>query len=197
MSPESIIIFLDMGITFLRIFSLLLFLGVIFIFWIYFSSSTVIAAKKWAPFQSTPKSVIRKALKAVNLKPNEILYDLGSGIGTGIVIAEKEFGARAIGIEYSTLLFYLSKINLFFNGVKKAKVYRENFFDVNLKEAQAIFLFLTPKAFGDLEKKFNRELKTGTRIIVYASPLPSWQPREVILLEEFKKRINLYLYVKE
>ena len=161
---------------------------------LFFSPSTVRAAFMGAPFVPTPGYIIRKGLKAAGLQAGETLYDLGSGTGKVLVIAEKEFGAKPVGFEYSTPLFFLSKINLFLRGAKNSKVLRKNFFDADLSKADVIFMFLTPKAFKKLEDKFRRELKPGVRVIAYSSPLLFWQPKEIISLPERGKDINLYLY---
>ncbi len=103
-----------------------IFIGIAVLFLlIWFSPTTVWAAFTGAPFLPTQKRVIRKALKLARLKPGEKLYDLGSGTGKVLIIAEKEFGAEAKGIEYSRPLFLFSKLNLFLHRTKRAKVYRE------------------------------------------------------------------------
>jgi len=166
---------------------------------IFFSPSSIKAAFKGAPFLPTPKSIIRKALKSANLKQGEKLYDLGCGTGRVLIIGVKEFGADATGIEYSTPLFILSKINLFLHKIKKGRVYKKDFLETNIKlsEADVVFMFLTPKAFPKLKDKFNKNLKTGTRVITFSSPLLFWQPEKIIPLKERKNKINLYLYVKK
>lgn len=150
-------------------------------------------AFKGAPFVPTPKSIIRKALKFANLKPGETLYDLGSGTGRVLVIGAKEFKAKVVGFEFSTLLFLVSKLNLFFHRIK-GNIYCKDFFKADLKEADVIFLFLSPPILFKLEEKFAKELKPGTRIVCFSSPLPSWKPNKVLPLPERKDKINLYLY---
>ena len=49
------------------------------------------------PSVPTKPDRIRKALKLVNLQPDEMLYDLGAGDGRVLLIAAREFGAKAIG----------------------------------------------------------------------------------------------------
>ena len=51
------------------------------------------------PSKPTKPDRIRKALQLVGLKTNEVLYDLGAGDGRVLLIAAKEFGAKAVGIE--------------------------------------------------------------------------------------------------
>jgi ribosomal protein L11 methylase PrmA len=97
-----------------------------------------------------------------------VIYDLGSGDGTALMIAAKEFGARGVGIEIDPLRSIFSKILLLRNGVSdKVKIKRSNFFKEDLKEADVIFVYLVPKTIERLLPKFRKELKKGTRIVSY------------------------------
>lgn len=172
-------------------------LVVLFFLFLFFSPSTIKAAIVGAPFLPTPKPTIRKALNLADLKPNEKLYDLGSGTGRTLIIASKEFGAKAIGFEYSIPLFCLSKINLFIHRAKNSVVYRKDFYEADISDADVVFLFLTPKAFKRIEDKFNKEIKQGARVVTFSSPLLFWKPKKVIPSLEKAKNINIYLYTKE
>ena len=178
----------------LFILAIILFLLVLLFF---FSPSSIKASIIGAPFLPTSKKVIRKALKLADLKPGEKLYDLGSGTGKVLIVGAREFGADVMGMEYSTPLFILSRINLFIHRIKNGKVYKKDFFknDRKLNEADVIYLFLTPKAFPKLKDKFKKELKIGTRIVVYSSPLLFWQPVKSITIE--KTKIKIFLYIKK
>ncbi|MEM2673959.1 MAG: class I SAM-dependent methyltransferase, partial [Candidatus Bathyarchaeia archaeon] len=52
-----------------------------------------------SPFVASPEPVIRRLLTMAELKPGEIFVDLGAGDGRPVIMAAKEFGAFAIGIE--------------------------------------------------------------------------------------------------
>ncbi len=173
------------------------FFVVILFFLVFFSPSTVKAAFSGAPFLPTSKKVIRKALKLADLKQDENFFDLGSGTGRALIIAAREFGARAVGFEISTPLFVFSKINLFFRKVKTATVFKESLFKADLRSADVIFLFLTPRAFKKLEGKFNKELRPGTRVVAYSSPLLFWSPEKIMPISNNGNRINLYFYIKK
>jgi len=51
------------------------------------------------PFVPTPNPVVRRMLSLADIKPGELLYDLGAGDGRIISSAVKDFGARAVGVE--------------------------------------------------------------------------------------------------
>ncbi|MBZ1356595.1 MAG: class I SAM-dependent methyltransferase [Candidatus Nealsonbacteria bacterium] len=164
---------------------------------IFFSPSSIKAALSGAPFLPTSKNIVRKALKEADLKRGEKLYDLGCGTGTVLIIGEKEFGAKVVGFEYSSPLFYLSKINFLINRIKDGIINKGDFYQADIKDADVIYLFLTPRAFKKLENKIKTETKIGARIITFSSPLLFWQPEKVVPLKERKNKINLYLYVRK
>ena len=52
-----------------------------------------------APYVSTPLSVVRQMLVLSELRPGELIYDLGSGDGRVVIMAVQDFGARGVGVE--------------------------------------------------------------------------------------------------
>lgn len=126
---------------------------------------------------STHPDRIRKALKLANLQPHETLYDLGCGHGQVLVIAAKEFGANAVGIEVGPIQCAVNWINCLRSGVRsKVKVEAGNFFKSNLKEADVVFAYLTSEFGERLEEKLLRELKSGARVVTIAFEFPNWEP---------------------
>lgn len=175
---------------------------------IFLLATTIYAAIIAAPFVATPKEHIRKAFQICHLKPGEKFYDLGSGSGRALIIASQEFGAQAQGLELSYPLYLISRINIRLRGLsKQTKVKWSNFYNEDLSRADVIFCWLTPKAFQKLNLKFNRELKTGARVITFSSALGFWQPEQEIEVplkgvKLFGKslitpsRVKLFLYSK-
>jgi len=167
-------------------------LGIAFLA-VYFSPSTVKAAVIGAPFVPATLKAVKKGLEMARLRSGETFYDLGSGTGRVLIIAAKKFSANVVGFEYSRPLYVFSRINMFLRGIK-GKVYNKNFFedDIGLEKADVIFLFLTSKAFPKLRSRLENEVRPGTRIIVYLSPLLFWEPDEEITLKD-KTRVRLYI----
>jgi tRNA A58 N-methylase Trm61 len=143
----------------------------------------------WAPWWRTSKKTARAICKLASVKKGDLIYDLGSGDGTALMIAAKEFGANGIGIEIDPFRYWVSKILLKKNSVAdKVRILRKNFFAQNLKDADVIFVYLIPKTLEKLLPKFKKELKKGTRIVsfVYEINLP---------LKEYDKENRIRLYV--
>ncbi len=145
-----------------------------------------------APILFSPKKATMKSLQICQAKPNEKFYDLGAGTGRTMLIAYKKFGLNTYGFELSPALAFMAKYNLWINGVKNSTIYLKNFYNANLSDADIIFCFLTPKAMLRLKNKFEKELKTGTRIISYAFNIPDWTP-EKIIINSYPGKIYYYL----
>jgi len=143
----------------------------------------------WAPWWRTSKKTARAICKLAKVKSGDLIYDLGSGDGTALMVAAKEFGAKGIGIEIDPLRYWISKYLLKRNSVaNKVKILRKNFFAQDLKDADVIFVYLIPKTLGKLLPKFKKELKKGTRIVsyVYEINLP---------LKDYDRKNKIRLYI--
>ncbi len=54
-------------------------------------------------FVATPQSVVEQMLELANVKPGDVVYDLGCGDGRVVITAAKHYGVRAVGIEKISL----------------------------------------------------------------------------------------------
>lgn len=143
----------------------------------------------WAPWWRTSKKTARAICKLAKVKKGDLIYDLGSGDGTALMIAASEFGAKGVGIEIDPFRYLASKILLEINDVSsKVKIVRKNFFSQNIKEADVVFVYLVPKTLEKLLPKFKKELKKGTRIISYRYKMSL--PQKGI---DKKNQIRLYI----
>lgn len=151
-----------------------------------FAITSFQAERSGAPFFPTPRRYIEEMLKAAGLKKGEVLYDLGSGTGRVLTIAEKQFGAKATGFELSTLFYLISRFNVFLSKAH-AKVYRRDFYTADLSKADVIYCFLTHRGVKRLEEKLGKELRPGSRVVSYIFPFPSWRPVKTIELNNTRK----------
>jgi len=122
----------------------------------------------WAPWWKTKKEASREICKILKMSKDDIVYDLGSGDGSFIMVAAKEFRARVIGIEIDPLRYFWSKLLIKKNRLgNRVTVKRKNFFKEDISSATIIFMYLVPKALERLRPKLIKELKSGTRIATY------------------------------
>jgi ubiquinone/menaquinone biosynthesis C-methylase UbiE len=130
-----------------------------------------------APFVQTPLEVAKKMLDLSQIKPGEVLYDLGCGDGRLIILAGKDVGAKSTGIELREDLVERARTEIKrLNLEDKVKVIQGNFFDVNISDANVITLYLTSSANERLRPKLEAELKPGARVVSHDFKVPGWKP---------------------
>lgn len=127
----------------------------------------------WAPWWQTDKKTARKMCKLAKVKSGDVVFDLGSGDGTSLIMAAKEFKARGVGIEVDPLRILLSKVFVRTQNVSdKVIIKKNNFFKEDISSANVVFMYLVPKTLYRLKKKLLSELKPGTRIVTVTYEIP-------------------------
>lgn len=142
----------------------------------------------WSPWWRTTHNRSRVICRFLKINKSDIVYDLGSGDGTFIITAAKEFGARAVGVEIDPSRAFISRVLALINGVSnRVQIVRKNFFDCDIEDATVVFMYLIPKALMMLKPKLIGELKPGTRIVtfVYMLDLP-------VVKEDLENEIYVY-----
>ena len=143
----------------------------------------------WAPWWRTSKKTARAMCKLANIQKEDVVYDLGSGEGTALLIAARDFGATGVGVEIDFSRVIFSKIILKINGLSnRVKIKRGNLFNHDISMASVIFVYLVPKTLDRLLPKFKKELKRGTRIVSYKYEMN-------LPLKKYDKENQIRLYI--
>lgn len=143
----------------------------------------------WSPWWRTNRKIARAMCQMAKVGKGDIVYDLGSGDGTSLIVAAKEFGARGVGIEIDPLRYFISSMLLHSNRLSdKVRIIRKNFYDVNISKATVVFVYLVPRVLNKLVPKFKKELKKGTRIVSFRYDID-------LPLKKYDKENDIRLYV--
>ena len=133
-----------------------------------------------APYVASPLPVVRQMLLLAELKPEDMLYDLGAGDGRAVIMAAKDFGANATGVELREDLVKRALNSVSELGLeKKVKIVHSDMFDVDINSADVIFLYLTTSANEKIRPKLETELKDGTRIVSHDYEVLGWKPSRI------------------
>jgi len=132
------------------------------------------------PWIPTREKRIRKALQLAKLQPDETLFDLGAGDGRVLLMAAKEFGAGAIGIEIGPVQCMLGWLRILISGSgQKARMRCGNFYKADISDADVVFVYATSTQTSRLLPLLERQLHSGARVVSIAADFPDWQPNIV------------------
>ncbi len=133
-----------------------------------------------APFVPSPLPVVQRMLQLADLKPGEVLFDLGAGDGRSVIMAAKAFSARAVGVEMREDLAKKALSSIHEQGLAdRVTIVNGDMFTVNLTSADVVFLYLTTSANEKIRPKLESELKEGVRVISHDYEIVGWKPEKV------------------
>jgi len=145
-----------------------------------------------ALWQPTDMVTVRRILFLAGVKPGERVIDLGCGDGRFVVVAAREFGARALGVEIDPFRVLLGRLWILMASQRSlARVVRADMYRVPLCDADVVILFLSPNANWKLQERLKKEMQPGSRVVSYYHPMWGWAPEEV---GEAKDGYPVYLY---
>lgn len=127
------------------------------------------------PYVPTPEPVVDAMLAMAEVGPADTVIDLGSGDGR-ITIAAARKGAAASGVEIDAALVDRARRNAALHGLQdRARFSNANLFDVPLRQASVVTMYLLPRINMALRPRLLTELKPGTRIVTHAFDLGDWR----------------------
>ena len=123
---------------------------------------------------------IQRALELARVQPGETVYDLGAGDGRALVIAAREFKAKAVGIEVEPLHCAVAWFRALFSGVVgRVSIRRDNLLYADLSDADVVFIYLNPDLVEKLRPQFELNLQPGTRVVSVSFPFEGWEPADM------------------
>ncbi len=142
------------------------------------------------PYVPIPKHHIATVIELANIKPNDIVIDLGSGDGRLLIAAVHAGAHKAIGFEIHPGLVRLSR-----NNVKKEHlenrihIHQKSFWHADVSNASVVTLYQISYTMKRLEQKLLDELPIGARVIAHGFKFPNWKVERTIE--------NTRLYIKK
>jgi len=145
-----------------------------------------------APWVPSSLSTVHQMLDLAEVKPDEMVYDLGCGDGRILVIAALKYRARAVGIELDPLRWTWCQFLITILGLRdKVRILYGDFFKHDLSQAEIVTCYLLPDTNKNLQAKLLQELQPGTRVVSNTFLFPG-------LIETSQKgKTRLYIFSPE
>lgn len=131
----------------------------------------------WLPSRD---DLLARMLDSVRLTADDLLVDLGAGDGKIVIAAARQYGARALGIEYNPQLADLARRLADRAGVSdKVRIVAGDIFKENFSEATVVTMYLLEELNLQLRPTLLAMIP-GTRIVSNTFSMGDWDPDEVI-----------------
>ena len=125
----------------------------------------------WVP---TTNELVSIMLRTAKVNSTDLVYDLGSGDGRIAITAAKDFGARAIGIEFNPEMAQLAQRNVDRSGVSdRVKIINGDIFLEDFSKATVVTMYLLPELNLALRPTILK-MKPGTRVTSHAFNMGDW-----------------------
>lgn len=129
------------------------------------------------PYVPTPTEVVEAMLRLAEIKPDDLLYDLGCGDGRIVIAAARTYGIRAVGIDIDAVRIGESEANAAAAGVlDKVRFIEADLFEADFSNATVITMYLLNSVNLRLRPKLLSTLKPGTRLVSHRFTMDDWRP---------------------
>jgi ribosomal protein L11 methylase PrmA len=127
----------------------------------------------WVP---TPDAVVDEMMALADVKPGDVVYDLGCGDGRLVIAAAKRGAAKAVGVDIDPERIQQAWAKAREEGLADKVTFIEgDLFKMDFSDADVVTLYLLPDLNLKLRPKI-LALRPGTRIVSHAFDMGDWKP---------------------
>jgi cyclopropane fatty-acyl-phospholipid synthase-like methyltransferase len=131
---------------------------------------------------------VKTVITLADISPGMQVIDLGSGDGR-VAIEFAKHEAIVTGYEIKPALVERSKKRVIDANVEsRVKIFNQSFWEVDLSPFELIYIYGMHSIMGKLEKKLDKEARSGTKIILNIFKLPRWKIK--------KSKDGVHVYIK-
>ena len=120
-------------------------------------------------------------LRLANVSRNDVVYDLGCGDGRIVIAAALRYGARGIGVDVDPRRVDEARANVRSANLEgRVSIVHDDLFNVGLKGATVVALYLSAEINRKLRPKLLTELGAGSRIVSNHFDMGDWKPEQTM-----------------
>lgn len=149
-----------------------------------------------APDFPTPQVVVDRMLALANVKPTDVVYDLGCGDGRILISAVKNYHCRAVGVELSRDIYDRTCLRIQSLGLTDhIQIIHGNALQTDLTPADVVTLYLMTSTNERLKPQMERYLKPGARVVSHDYEIRGWKTAKVEEIQVDGRSHKIFLYV--
>lgn len=129
-----------------------------------------------APYVATEYEVVDAMLAMADIRPDDVVVDLGSGDGRILIAAARSHGARGIGVDIDPARIREANANAQAAGVTNRVAFRrEDLFRTPIRDADVVTLYLLQEINLRLRPRLLAEMRPGARVVSHAFDMGDWR----------------------
>jgi SAM-dependent methyltransferase len=138
------------------------------------------------PYIPSRPEVVDAMLELGSISAKDVVYDLGCGDGRIVIAAAKRYGASGLGIDNQLEPLTIAESQAHWEGVSnRVKFSMGNLFDLDLRPATVVMLYLSVELNLLLRPKLLAQLRPGSRIVSNRFDMAEvWRPTRTIVVGE-------------
>ena len=155
-----------------------------------------LAQERLAPFVPSPQPVVERMLEAADVKPGDVVYDLGCGDGRIPITAAREFKAKGVGVELSKDLARQAQDQVNKLGLSnRVSIIQGDLLNVDLRPADVVTLYLLTESNERLRPILEKTLRAGARVVSHDFKIRGWKPERVDEVPVYGRMHTIYVYL--
>jgi precorrin-6B methylase 2 len=148
-----------------------------------------------APAFPTPQVVVERMLSIAQVKPGEMVYDLGCGDGRIVITAAQKFKARAVGIEIRRSIYERTVAKVASLGLQdQVRIVHGDALEADLSPADVVTLYLLTSSNERLKPVLAKYLRPSARVVSHDYEIRGWKPQNVDRMLVGGTQHVIYLY---
>ena len=147
------------------------------------------------PYEPSAPQVVQTMIELAGIRPGELVFDLGCGDGRVVIAAVRERGARGVCIDIDPGRIDEARANAARAGVADRILFiNQDLFDVDLRGADVVMLFLWPQVNLKLRPKLRAGLRPGARLVSHWHDMGDWTPDRTVRMSVDGRERPIYLW---
>jgi hypothetical protein len=127
------------------------------------------------PYIATDLQVVDAMLGLAQVRPDDMVIDLGSGDGRILISAARSLGAHGLGVDIDPARIRESTANAEEAGVSSRVTFRQqDLFETPLRDADVLTLYLLPEVNLRLRPRILSQMRPGTRVVSHDFDMGDW-----------------------
>jgi precorrin-6B methylase 2 len=148
-----------------------------------------------APVYPTPQAVVERMLTLADVRPGEMVYDLGCGDGRIVITAATKFSARAVGVEIRRDIYESTRARVASLRLSdRVRIVHGNALKTDLTQADVVTLYLLTSSNERLRPILEAQLKPGARVVSHDFEIRGWKPEQTEKMMVQGRPHTIYAY---